>query len=205
MDFGEILKEKRKEMGITQKELAEKLNVSRSAISNWEIGRNYPDIQTIISISNLLDVSLDYLLNEDMKMYEVVNLDLSRKKRIRKIAFILAALLVVSTGIIIFLVSQLPPEIRFVKEEISNETEMVPFSKEEFKVVRVEKDHLVVVVDLSGNMAGYSVMGGGKEITLNLYKIENDPEAGGSVPYNGLIEVDLSVYSDLEKINIAYN
>ena len=40
-------------MNLTQADLAEQLNVSRSAISNWEIGRNYPDIQTIIDISNL--------------------------------------------------------------------------------------------------------------------------------------------------------
>ncbi|WP_324186872.1 helix-turn-helix domain-containing protein [Enterococcus mundtii] len=44
MDFGKILKEKRHQAGITQEELAKRLNVSRSAISNWEIGRNYPDI-----------------------------------------------------------------------------------------------------------------------------------------------------------------
>ncbi|EMF0566563.1 helix-turn-helix transcriptional regulator, partial [Enterococcus hirae] len=58
MEFGKLLKQERKKMNLTQADLAEQLNVSRSAISNWEIGRNYPDIQTIIDISNVLGVSL---------------------------------------------------------------------------------------------------------------------------------------------------
>jgi len=62
MEFHRVLKEKRKEFGLTQEELAEKLQVSRSAISNWEIGRNYPDIQTLISLAKTFNVSLDYLL-----------------------------------------------------------------------------------------------------------------------------------------------
>ncbi|EMF0070345.1 helix-turn-helix transcriptional regulator, partial [Enterococcus hirae] len=41
MEFGKLLKQERKKMNLTQADLAEQLNVSRSAISNWEIGRNY--------------------------------------------------------------------------------------------------------------------------------------------------------------------
>ncbi|WP_256926257.1 helix-turn-helix domain-containing protein [Candidatus Enterococcus testudinis] len=40
--------------------------MSRSAISNWEIGRNYPDIQTLIVLADTLQVSTDYLLREDL-------------------------------------------------------------------------------------------------------------------------------------------
>ena len=67
MEFRKILKEKRKELGLTQEQLAKDLNVSRSAISNWEIGRNYPDIETLITISNVFNIPLDYLLNEDIR------------------------------------------------------------------------------------------------------------------------------------------
>ncbi|EOB3342407.1 helix-turn-helix domain-containing protein [Enterococcus hirae] len=103
MEFGKLLKQERKKMNLTQADLAEQLNVSRSAISNWEIGRNYPDIQTIIDISNVLGVSLDYLLNEDQKIMEAVDNDLTKKKKIKKISVILAGLLLVAIGTIIFL------------------------------------------------------------------------------------------------------
>ncbi len=44
------------------------LNVSRPTISSWEIGRNYPDLETIIAISDLFGISLDHLLREDKEM-----------------------------------------------------------------------------------------------------------------------------------------
>lgn len=65
MEIGKKIKQRRNELGITQETLAEKINVSRSTVSNWEIGRNYPDIQTIVSLSDELDISLDELLKED--------------------------------------------------------------------------------------------------------------------------------------------
>ena len=65
MNIGEKIKEKRSSMNLTQQELAAQLNVSRSTVSNWEVGRNYPDIEMIVNISNLLDVSLDVLLKGD--------------------------------------------------------------------------------------------------------------------------------------------
>ena len=48
--------------------LAQLLNVSRSTVSSWEVGRNYPDLETIISISDLFGISLDNLLREDTQM-----------------------------------------------------------------------------------------------------------------------------------------
>lgn len=82
MEFHRVLKEKRKEFGLTQEELAEKLQVSRSAISNWEIGRNYPDIQTLISLAKTFDVSLDYLLNEDLEIAKSLDLDIKKKSNL---------------------------------------------------------------------------------------------------------------------------
>ncbi|MEO1768955.1 helix-turn-helix domain-containing protein [Candidatus Enterococcus ferrettii] len=68
MIIGEKIKEKRTEKKWTQEELAERLHVSRSTISGWEVGRNYPDLTTIVQLSDLLDISLDQLLREDHKM-----------------------------------------------------------------------------------------------------------------------------------------
>nr|WP_216683068.1 helix-turn-helix transcriptional regulator [Enterococcus innesii] len=82
MEFHRVLKQKRKEFDLTQEELAEKLQVSRSAISNWEIGRNYPDIQTLISLAKTFDVSLDYLLNEDLEIAKSLDLDIKKKSNL---------------------------------------------------------------------------------------------------------------------------
>ena len=55
----------RKENGWSQEELAEKLDISRQAISRWENGTALPDAQNILQISKLFHVTTDYLLNDD--------------------------------------------------------------------------------------------------------------------------------------------
>lgn len=56
----------RKQHGMSQLELAEALNVSRQAVSKWEIGTAIPTIENFLAISKLYGVSVDYLVNEDM-------------------------------------------------------------------------------------------------------------------------------------------
>ncbi len=55
----------RKEKGLSQEELAEKLNVSRQAVSRWEGGSALPDATNVLQLSKLFEVSADYLLNDD--------------------------------------------------------------------------------------------------------------------------------------------
>ncbi len=62
MIFSEKLQVIRKSKGITQEQLAEKLNVSRQAVAKWESGQVYPDINNLIQISNLFHVTVDYLV-----------------------------------------------------------------------------------------------------------------------------------------------
>ncbi len=63
MDFSGKLQKLRKSGGYSQEELANELNVSRQAISKWELG-TIPDINNLIAISKFFDCSLDYLLND---------------------------------------------------------------------------------------------------------------------------------------------
>lgn len=60
----ERLRKLRKENGLSQAEMAKKLNVHQTAVSQWEQGRTTPDMQTLIKISQLFSVSTDYLLGE---------------------------------------------------------------------------------------------------------------------------------------------
>ena len=64
MTFGEKLKSARQQAGLSQQELAEKLSVSRSAVAKWETDNGLPDIENLKAIAALLNVSIDYLLDE---------------------------------------------------------------------------------------------------------------------------------------------
>lgn len=62
MTIGELLKEARLQAGLTQEKVAEAIGVSRQSISNWENDKTYPDVINVIALSELYQVSLDYLL-----------------------------------------------------------------------------------------------------------------------------------------------
>ena len=63
MEFHKKLQELRKQKGLTQEELAESLYVSRTAISKWESGRGYPNIDSLKAISKFFSVTIDELLS----------------------------------------------------------------------------------------------------------------------------------------------
>ena len=74
MKFHESIKEKRKNLNLTQEEVAKKLFVSRQTISNWENGKTLPDIELLISISELYEISLDELIKGDKKMQRKIKI-----------------------------------------------------------------------------------------------------------------------------------
>ena len=65
MEFNEKLQELRKQKELTQEELAEVLFVSRTAISKWESGRGYPNIDSLKAIAKFFGVTIDELLSGD--------------------------------------------------------------------------------------------------------------------------------------------
>ncbi len=70
MEIGKKLKEARLQSGLTQEKAAEKIGVSRQTISNWENEKSYPDIVSVIRLSDIYSISLDSLLKGDDKMME---------------------------------------------------------------------------------------------------------------------------------------
>ncbi len=68
MDIGDVIKKYRKEAGMTQEEMANRLGVTTPAVNNWENSNSKPDIELLAPIARLLDISLDTLvcgLHED--------------------------------------------------------------------------------------------------------------------------------------------
>lgn len=70
MDLGNRIREEREKRNLSQDELAEKLDISRQAISKWETGKSYPDIETILKLSDIFNLSLDELVKGDQKLRE---------------------------------------------------------------------------------------------------------------------------------------
>ena len=75
MDFAQKLLNLRTQSGYSQEALAEKLNVSRQAISKWELGTTLPETEKVIAISDFFKVSLDYLLRGHIRMDSDESLD----------------------------------------------------------------------------------------------------------------------------------
>ena len=68
MSFAENLKQVRKEKNLSQEELAEILDVSRQAVSKWEQGIGYPEVEKLLLMSNRLNISLDSLMATEKEL-----------------------------------------------------------------------------------------------------------------------------------------
>lgn len=97
MEIGKKLKEARLGAKLTQEQVAERLFVSRQTISNWENEKSYPDIVSVIKLSDLYSISLDKLLKGDTKMLEHLEESTDIVKSNQKL------LLAVMANIVVFL------------------------------------------------------------------------------------------------------
>ena len=95
MKIGKRLNEIRIIHEMTQEELAEKYHVTRQTISNWENGKSYPDLETLVKISDDFDVSLDILLKGDADMINEITKEQKQGKTfIKKMVFIVIGVMV---------------------------------------------------------------------------------------------------------------
>lgn len=102
-DFGKFLSQLRKEKGLTQIQLAQQLNVTDKAISRWETGKNYPDIEIFDDLSKILDISISELLEgkriEKERLFDIseehIVKQIKKNKKSRKIYLIIISLITV--------------------------------------------------------------------------------------------------------------
>ena len=99
MQLGQTIKGIRKENNLTQEGFAELFHVTRQTVSNWENEKSYPDLLTLIAISDSFNISLDKMLKEDIKMTEKLNKEIKGAKHMKIIIAIVVGLFVVSAGI----------------------------------------------------------------------------------------------------------
>ena len=72
MNFSGVIKDQRRELGLTQEQLAERMGISVQAVSKWECGLSYPDIESLPTLAGIFGVSIDYLLTGSMAISQVV-------------------------------------------------------------------------------------------------------------------------------------
>lgn len=105
MDFGAQMKKLRTSRGLTQEQVAQKLNVSRQTISSWENNRNLPDLEMVVLIARIFNISLDNLILGDPTMTNKLVKDGSEMKRAKWNLYF--SLSMIFAGIISFLLFRL--------------------------------------------------------------------------------------------------
>lgn len=89
MEISKCLKDTRIQNHMTQEDLADKLGISRQTVSSWENGKSYPDLVSIIKISDLYDISLDRMLKEDQNLINNMQEKMDTVKSNKSILFTL--------------------------------------------------------------------------------------------------------------------
>lgn len=100
MEFNEKLQELRRQKGLTQEELATALFVSRTAVSKWESGRGYPNIDSLKAIAKFFCVSVDELLSGEQVLTIARDDQKEKERNIRNLVF---GLLDLSVALFLFL------------------------------------------------------------------------------------------------------
>lgn len=164
MKIGQRIKNRREALKLSQEELAQRLNVTRSAISNWEIDRNYPDVQTLVHLSLELDISLDELMRESV----AIDMKKSAIKKIQpfKIYLMIAVMMLVVGSVFVYQKHYAVPDVTYHKsvspEDGPNTSKMALLFKKDIQSISFDrKDKLVVKFTLSEGekSAGYMLDG----------------------------------------------
>ena len=136
------LKYLRKQMGLSQLELAEKLQVSRQAVSGWESGTSKPSTESLKSLGALYDVPLEYLLNENISEASVISVketisnktDVDTKKRLRQSILIIMAFVILLSGVIVAIYIHEQKENIVLIEDLADDTNWESSEADEFSI-----------------------------------------------------------------------
>lgn len=129
----------RKDNNLSQEEFAEILGVTRQSVSNWERNTCYPDIETLIIISNKFNISLDDLLKNDIKLVKTID----KKIKINKLLkYLLIILLITSIITVIILNYKHKRDISNIKNDFIN-------VKEDNVIMSIDKKNITNIDDVN--------------------------------------------------------
>lgn len=184
MKFYEKLIILRKKALLSQEELAEKLDVTRQTISKWELGQSKPDIDKLQMMSNLFQVDVNTLTNEDITLEDSVNIkkeESPKKKKNGDRKFILYILIIIFIASLSLLVYRIGTDIKAkkdeIKEEIRKEKEKAEKEaqeiKDEIKKNNEESDLKFDKNSFNSNYSFYSGTQPGQSVSMLIDNIIN--------------------------------
>lgn len=198
MNLGEKIVKIRKDNKLSQDDLAEILNVTRQTISNWENSKNYPDIETLIILSERFHISLDVLLKGDKEMVYKMDKKMKNGKTFKIVTIILVLLLffIGITGISIYYVRTEKAR----KEEqkynsVINSINELGFKKDGIGFAYIEEDKIIYKIFIKRPLSEQN------HISANTIPF-SDEEAiyadydGNTVKVTYLNENNITVYCD---------
>ncbi|MEI5990367.1 hypothetical protein A5881_001860 [Enterococcus termitis] len=106
MEFSKKIKQLRVDSHLTQEQLAEKMNVSKQAISKWETGNGFPDILNIVKLCDIYGVSLDDLLREDLRLQKKLSQPVNKLAIVGQLLLLLVSLLFIGTNVYFFFIGK---------------------------------------------------------------------------------------------------
>jgi len=188
----------RKKNNLTQEQLAEKLNVSRQTVSNWENGKFYPDIDTLVKISNTFNISLDVLLKEDTIMIKSMDKKLKMNKK----------LIYSIIGIIILIVIAIPvaygyhtndKETTKINTEKEIKEEEREIAESEFTYYPIPDDYTIFSLEINRiNGETNESLNSYKNKEIILYIDEDDIPKEKNIPLYGIV-VDRKIVGNRNK------
>ena len=166
MNLGNKIQEIRKKNKMSQEEFAEVFNVTRQTISSWENSKSYPDIETLIKLSDKFDISLDILLKEDKVMIKEMDKERKNYRKIKKMLFILCSLLIILG--IIYGIKYVSFSKRY--DEVKNEIEPKYYQTlKDYKFEKMDRLYTLKVSDNVKFVAGSQEMPSKKDRVLHFY------------------------------------
>ena len=198
MDIGQKILEIRKAEGLSQTEFAEKFHVTRQTVSNWEHGKNYPDMETLMRISDEYGITFDELIKKDREL--IRSIDRSRRvARKSVIAFTIIGIIMVG-ALLIKLMPGLVSKFYYDPTEVA--ATAVDAEGDTWETTRLELDARVYselfLPQLKYEFAGAAPLGYGK-YDFNLEEsIRIEParahEVSGRIERNHIQIYDLSEF-----------
>lgn len=188
MELGRRITELRKTNNLTQEGLAERCNVTRQTISNWENGKSYPDLEMLVFISDSFDISLDALVKGDGKMVQEITKE-QRKGRFQnyKMAALTVGLLLL-VGLGLYALEH--TYVRLSTEDCG--AEVVEVNSVHLDDVKIDRDRKMAFYKLpNDNARTYYGVNGTKAPAKGIYVFEGEE-------YNQLMNNKVASYITLE-------
>lgn len=199
MNLGKRILNIRKERKMSQEDFAELFNVTRQTISSWENSKSYPDIETLVKISDKFNISLDILLREDKNMIETYKNDSKQKKVFKRISIILTSIII----IIILAIISVKYNEYLGNEKIKQDYKIIT---QNIKELGFEKDNTTALLLLKNNNITYAIEKpySNEKYNTTIYAYSNYNENKGFMITNSK-NAEISIYFYKENINFNLN